>query len=82
MLLASRSVIFDDFRFNIPTREPAAVGNDRSVTQISPGSRAADLLHLFLDRPGELITKNEIMDAVWPNMAEGPRGDGARDAVF
>src|SRR5262249_47853537 len=25
--------------------------------------------HLFLDRPGELITKSEIMDAVWPNMA-------------
>jgi DNA-binding winged helix-turn-helix (wHTH) protein len=32
-------------------------------------SRAADLLHLFLDRPGELITKSEIMDAVWPNTA-------------
>ena len=67
MLLASRYATFDDFRFNIPTRELLRVGIHGSVTPISLGSRAADLLHLFLDRPGELITKNEIMDAVWPN---------------
>src|SRR5215831_15934045 len=68
MLLASQYVVFDDFRFNLPTRELLRVGNHGSTTPISLGSRAADLLHLFLDRPGELITKNEIMDAVWPNM--------------
>jgi DNA-binding winged helix-turn-helix (wHTH) protein/mannose-6-phosphate isomerase-like protein (cupin superfamily) len=28
--------------------------------------RAADLLLLFLERPGELVTKDQIMDAVWP----------------
>ncbi|HWN50308.1 MAG TPA: transcriptional regulator, partial [Xanthobacteraceae bacterium] len=67
MLLASRYATFDDFRFNVPTRELLRVGNHGSATPISLGSRAADLLHLFLDRPGELITKNEIMDAVWPN---------------
>ena len=69
MLLVPRYVIFGDFRFNVPTRELLRVGNHGSATPISLGSRAADLLHLFLDRPGELITKNEIMDAVWPNMA-------------
>jgi len=69
MLLASRCVIFGDFRFNVPARELLRVGNHGSATPISLGSRAADLLHLFLHRPGELITKSEIMDAVWPNMA-------------
>jgi DNA-binding winged helix-turn-helix (wHTH) protein/TolB-like protein len=69
MLLASRYLVFDDFRFNIPTRELLRVGVHGSATPISLGSRAADLLQLFLDRRGELITKNEIMDAVWPNMA-------------
>ncbi len=69
MLLASRCVNFGDFRFNVPTRELLRVGNQGSATPISLGSRAADLLHLFLHRPGELITKSEIMDAVWPNTA-------------
>jgi DNA-binding winged helix-turn-helix (wHTH) protein/uncharacterized membrane protein HdeD (DUF308 family) len=69
MLLAPRCVAFGDFRFNVPTRELLRVGNQGSETPISLGSRAADLLHLFLHRPGELITKSEIMDAVWPNTA-------------
>jgi DNA-binding winged helix-turn-helix (wHTH) protein/uncharacterized membrane protein HdeD (DUF308 family) len=69
MLLASRCVNFGDFRFNVPTRELLRVENQGSATPISLGSRAADLLHLFLHRPGELITKSEIMDAVWPNTA-------------
>jgi len=69
MLLAARCVGFGDFRFNVPTRELLRVENHGSATPVSLGSRAADLLHLFLHRPGELITKGEIMDAVWPNMA-------------
>jgi DNA-binding winged helix-turn-helix (wHTH) protein/uncharacterized membrane protein HdeD (DUF308 family) len=69
VLLPPRCVAFGDFRFNVPARELLRVGNQGSATPISLGSRAADLLHLFLHRPGELITKSEIMDAVWPNMA-------------
>jgi DNA-binding winged helix-turn-helix (wHTH) protein/uncharacterized membrane protein HdeD (DUF308 family) len=69
VLSASRCVDFGDFRFNLWTRELWRIGNHGSVTPISLGSRAADLLHLFLHRPGELVPKGEIMDAVWPNMA-------------
>ncbi len=65
----SQCVVFGDFRFNMPTRELLRMGEHGSATPVALGSRAADLLHLFLDRPGELITKSEIMDAVWPNMA-------------
>jgi DNA-binding winged helix-turn-helix (wHTH) protein len=67
MPLASRFLAFDDFRLNVTARELLRVGKDGSPTPISLGSRAADLLLLFLQRPGELVTKNEIMDAVWPN---------------
>ena len=69
MLSASRFLMFVDFRFNVPTRELMRVGNDGTLTPVSLGSRAADLLLLFLQRPGALVTKNEIMDAVWPNAA-------------
>jgi adenylate cyclase len=69
MLLMSRHMNFAGFQFNVPTRELLRVENEGVLTPISLGSRAADLLLLFLSRPGELITKNEIMDAVWPGLA-------------
>ena len=47
----------------------AADRNDRPATPVSLGSRAAEILLLFLGKPGELVSKNEIMDAVWPGTA-------------
>jgi adenylate cyclase len=69
MRFASRSVIFDEFRFIVPTRELLRIRNDGSSTPIPLGSRAAEILHLLLQRHGELVSKNEIVDAVWPRMA-------------
>jgi DNA-binding winged helix-turn-helix (wHTH) protein len=67
MPLASRFLAFDEFRLNVSARELLRIGGDGSIAPISLGSRAADLLLLFLQRPGELVTKDEIMDVVWPN---------------
>jgi DNA-binding winged helix-turn-helix (wHTH) protein len=69
MLLMSRTLIFDRFRFKLPTRELLCVAEDGSETPIPLGLRAADVLLFFLERPGELVTKSEIMQAVWPNAA-------------
>jgi formylglycine-generating enzyme required for sulfatase activity/DNA-binding winged helix-turn-helix (wHTH) protein len=66
---ASRLLIFDTFRFNSQSRELLRVGDEGPATAIPLGSRAADLLLLFLQRPGDLVTKDEIMSAVWPNAA-------------
>jgi DNA-binding winged helix-turn-helix (wHTH) protein/tetratricopeptide (TPR) repeat protein len=66
MLTPPRFLIFGDFRFNVPTRELLRIGPDRSATPVSLGSRVAEILLLFLRKPGELLSKNEIMDAVWP----------------
>jgi DNA-binding winged helix-turn-helix (wHTH) protein len=66
MLLVSRTLVFDRFRFKLPTRELLRVMEDGSETPIALGTRAADVLLYFLNRPGELVTKGEIMQAVWP----------------
>src|SRR5216684_3933407 len=69
MLLMSRHINFAGFQFNVPTRELLRVENGGVLTPLSLGSRAADVLLLFLNRPGELIAKNEIIDSVWPDLA-------------
>jgi len=35
------------------------------------GSRALEILIVLLERPGELISKQELMDRVWPNLFVG-----------
>jgi DNA-binding winged helix-turn-helix (wHTH) protein len=39
-----------------------------SATPVTIGSRALDVLDLLLSRPGELLSKQAIMQAVWPGM--------------
>jgi DNA-binding winged helix-turn-helix (wHTH) protein len=36
------------------------------------GSRALEMLMLLLERPGELVTKQELMARVWPNLFVEP----------
>jgi len=36
------------------------------------GSRALEILVALLERPGELVTKQELMDRVWPNVFVEP----------
>ena len=38
------------------------------ATPVTIGSRALDVLDLLLSRPGELLSKHAIMQAVWPGM--------------
>jgi DNA-binding winged helix-turn-helix (wHTH) protein len=40
-------------------------GEDGAEVPVVLGSRALDILALLLDRPGELVTKDEITTAVW-----------------
>jgi DNA-binding winged helix-turn-helix (wHTH) protein len=63
----TRYLIADQFRFDVPTRELLPLEDASDQKPVPLGSRAADLLLLFLQRPGELVSKKEIMDAVWPN---------------
>jgi DNA-binding winged helix-turn-helix (wHTH) protein len=69
MVEASRFLIADRFRFERAPRALFRVEGEGAANLVPLGSRAADLLLLFLRRPGELVSKNEIMDEVWPNTA-------------
>jgi DNA-binding winged helix-turn-helix (wHTH) protein len=40
--------------------------------QVSLGSRALEILTVLLERPGELVSKQELMARVWPNVFVEP----------
>jgi DNA-binding winged helix-turn-helix (wHTH) protein/TolB-like protein/tetratricopeptide (TPR) repeat protein len=43
-----------------------------SFVPVSIGSRALDILGCLLERPGTLVSKDVIVDAVWPGLAVEP----------
>ncbi|MGX9961683.1 ATP-binding protein [Roseomonas sp. F4] len=53
---------FGDFRL-LPARQSLL----RGTLPLRVGSRALDLLRLLVERPGELITKAELIGSVWPD---------------
>ena len=64
---APTEVSFGPFRL-LPTQFLLLEG-DRPVPL---GSRALEILIILLERPGELISKRELMARVWPNVFVGP----------
>jgi DNA-binding winged helix-turn-helix (wHTH) protein len=41
---------------------------ERDGARMSVGSRAFDLLCVLVSRPGEVVSKNELMATVWPDL--------------
>ncbi|MBN9562722.1 MAG: winged helix-turn-helix domain-containing protein [Alphaproteobacteria bacterium] len=58
---------FGTFRLNRRTGELCRLDGDLS-TPVPLGRRALDVLGALTDGGGYLVTKQEIMDAVWPNL--------------
>src|SRR5689334_21208144 len=58
-----KAVTFGPFRF-FPAQRMLLEGDK----PLPLGSRAIDILNLLLERPGELIQKDEIIARVWPNI--------------
>src|SRR4051794_40328164 len=59
---------FDDFLLDkaagvLLRREPSG-----SMARVPLGSRAFQLLSLLVERRGAIVTRQEIMDTVWPNL--------------
>lgn len=61
-LRAGEAFVFGDFRLS-----PAARSLTRSGSPIHLGGRALDVLIALLDRAGQLVSKDELIAAVWPN---------------
>jgi DNA-binding winged helix-turn-helix (wHTH) protein len=64
---ASTEVSFGPFRL-LPTQF-LLLESDKPVPL---GSRALEILIVLLERPGELISKQELIARVWPNVFVGP----------
>jgi adenylate cyclase len=64
-------VRFSGFRFDRRRGCLFRKAEDGALTAVAIGSRALDVLGLLIDRHGDLVSKDEIMDAVWPGVVEG-----------
>ena len=61
---ATDIVLFD--RFRLDRRGLSRRDENSELAPIEIGSRALDVLRVLLERPGDLITRTEIMAAAWP----------------
>jgi len=66
-MLAAPEILFGSFRL-LPSQHLLLEGGNPVVL----GSRAMDILLALVERPGELVTKEELMARVWPNVFVGP----------
>ena len=64
---ALSEIAFGPYRL-LPTQFLLLEGDKR----VPLGSRALEILVALLERPGELVTKQELMDRVWPNVFVEP----------
>jgi DNA-binding winged helix-turn-helix (wHTH) protein len=64
---SERAICFGSFRL-VPARRLLLKGHK----PLRVGSRALDILIVLVDRPGELVTKAELMARVWPNTFVDP----------
>ena len=63
-LSASDTFLFEGFRLD--RRGLFRRHENAAATPIEIGSRALDVLRVLLERPGDLLSRNEIMATAWP----------------
>jgi len=60
---------FGEFQFDRRGGGLFRIAGDRTAVAVPLGSRAVDLLAVLLERQGDIVSKAEIMAAVWPGIA-------------
>jgi TolB-like protein/DNA-binding winged helix-turn-helix (wHTH) protein/Tfp pilus assembly protein PilF len=68
VLTAPTTYRFDDFLLDTRVRELFRLDARRVPIPVLLGSRAFDVLCLLIERAGGMVSRQEIMDAVWPNI--------------
>jgi class 3 adenylate cyclase/predicted ATPase/DNA-binding winged helix-turn-helix (wHTH) protein len=63
---AADSILFERFRLDRSGGCLFRLDQNGAATPVALGARALDLLSLLVERKGELVSKDEIMKAVWP----------------
>jgi TolB-like protein/Flp pilus assembly protein TadD len=69
MVASSDSFLFANFHFDRAGGGLFRRDCDGAYTPVTIGARALDLLAALIERRGEVVSKEEIMAAVWPKMA-------------
>ena len=59
---------FDDFLLDRPAEALLRVHPDGQTSRVPLGTRAFRILSLLVERRGAVVTRQEIMDAVWPDV--------------
>src|SRR5271157_2091091 len=65
-LTSSDVFLFDQFVFDRRGGGLFRRTEDGQTLPVSLGSRALAVLGVLIERPGDLVSKDEIMSAVWP----------------
>ena len=69
MSASSDSFLFADFRFDRAGGGLFRRDRHGAFTPVTIGARAVDLLGALIERRGDVVSKEEIMTAVWPKTA-------------
>ena len=62
---------FGGFRFDRRRGLLSRQNEDGSLDPVAIGSRALDILGLLIDRNGDVVSRNDILNTVWPGVVEG-----------
>src|SRR5215472_15852585 len=63
-------LLFGDFRFDRGRGLLARQNDDGNLVPVAIGSRALDILSLLIDRHGQVVSHDEILNTVWPGIVE------------
>ena len=66
LVSSTDTFLFQSFRFD---RRSGGLFSLNGGAQVAVGSRALDVLGVLIERAGDLVSKDEIRDAVWPGTA-------------
>ena len=64
-------VRFSSFRFDRNRGVLSRENQGGGFSPVSIGARALDILNLLIDRHGNLVSRDQILNAVWPGVVEG-----------
>jgi DNA-binding winged helix-turn-helix (wHTH) protein len=64
-----RAFLFENFRFDVRLRQLYQIQPDGREHPLSVGSRALEILAALIERGGDVVAKQELMEVVWPNTA-------------
>ncbi len=73
---AADGVHFDDYRLDVPN---AQLWRGEELVKLSP--KALSVLDYLVARPGQLVSKDELFEAVWPEVvvSEGALAECIRE---